>query len=134
MLEEQKEQIMHVPAALPEEQKTSDSEATLDDLLQCFTAEGVYMTERLNLLKPFLTTESLALMTQLLDSTKDEKTIGFILTSIAFTIIEERFHVFRGEYELIQKKSKRAQRQMKSNVSSEIQDKLDQIIVKEESL
>lgn len=115
-----------------EESKNDDDLPTLDDLLQCFTADGTFKQEHMALLRGFLTPESLTSMDSLISSTTDATTIGFILTSIAFTIIEERFSVFRGEFELVQRKAKKQQRGQKASISDDIQQALDQITVKDE--
>lgn len=54
------------------------------------------------MLMPFLSSEWEEILNQLLEALEnDDNTTKFILTSVAFTIIEARFAAYRGEYELV---------------------------------
>jgi hypothetical protein len=67
----------------PEAKKTEELPA-LDDLLQCFTAEGIFNKKHMSLLRGFLTADSLALLDTLLASIEtNEQAYGYILTMIA---------------------------------------------------
>lgn len=119
----------------PREEKAKDCEElpALDDLLQCFSAEGQFETKHKDLLKGFLTAESQKVLADLLVKQTSETIQSFILTQVCLMIFEQRFAVFKGEWELVSKKSRKAVRSQKQkSVDPEVQQSLDLIICAEE--
>ena len=100
------------------EKKPTNELPALDDLLQCFSAEGVFEHEHMALIRGFLTDDSLNVLDSLLEANKGSpQMVGFILTFVATLIFEERFSVYKGEWELVQKKAKRKTRGLRGEVS-----------------
>lgn len=95
---------------------SKDKLPALDDLLQCFTAEGLFQAKHKDLLMGFLTGASQADLKLLLLGTDVE--ISFILTAVAVLIFEERFSVYKGEWELVMMKAKKKMRTMKDQITA----------------
>merc|ERR1712188_68120 len=60
----------------------------LDDLLQCFTAEGLFNSQHKSLLLGFLTADGKTALESLLQD-KDQSTVSYILTILCINIFEE---------------------------------------------
>lgn len=115
-----------------EEKKIENApEATLDDLLICFGVSGIFKTEFIILLRPFLTKESYSLMNQMLSEYSNLNEKDYIRTSVAYIIIEERFSVYKGEFEMIRHKSMKTLKELRKNINPEILERLEQITLKE---
>ena len=105
---------------------------TLDDILQCFTLEGIFEKEHKALLTGFLTPDSRKLFEELLEKFKDdENSTAFILSTVANLIFEERFTVFKGEWELVQRKLKKKNKSIKGQVNSDAIERVENIAVVE---
>lgn len=111
----------------------TDELPALDDLLQCFTADGVFEQKNKDLLRGFLTDDSLKILDELLAKFAGNNTaIGYVLSVTCNLIFEERFAVFKGEWELIQRKLKKCAREAKSKVDDSTLEQLEQMQCKEE--
>ena len=124
--------------AKPEEEKKvnkpeTDELPALDDLLQCFTADGVFEEKHMKLLRGFLTDDSLKILDELLAKFAGNPTIiGYVLSVTCNLIFEERFGVFKGEWELMQRKLKKSARNTKSLVEESVLEQLEQMQCKDE--
>lgn len=98
---------------------------TIDDLLQCFTFEGLFKEEYKKLLKGFLNLDSWNMVEDLLQKYSDSNTKNYVLTTVCLLIFEERFDVFKGEWELVHKKAKKSTRAVASKINQSAKDALD---------
>ena len=127
-MQEEKEEVTK-----PVEHQQTNELPTLEDLLQSFTAEGVFQEKHKNLLRGFLTEASLKILDDLLSRLAgNSSAIGFVLSLTCNLIFEERFQVFEGEWSLMQRKLKSKTRSQKSQIEAEVVDLIEQLECKQE--
>ena len=79
-----------------------------------------------------MTDDSLKILEDILAKFAGNPTIiGYVLSVICNLIFEERFAVFKGEWELIQRKLKKSARGAKSQVEESVLEQLEQIQCKD---
>ena len=89
----------------------------MDDILNKFTVEGLFDAQHKDLLKPFLTEESRTHLDEILAKAEHASFVEYILTRVVMLILQERFPDFKGEWELIIKKTRKAINPIKAKAS-----------------
>ena len=93
------------PPTKQEEKKMPIDLPDHSDIVKCFNADGNFMAEHKSLLMKFLTKESIELLDKMLMENPGET--EHILTQVALMVLQDKFAVYKGEWELVAKKAKK---------------------------
>ena len=93
----------------------------LDDLLNKFNVEGLFGSAHRDILKAFLTLDSQLHLDELLQKPENAAFGEYILTKVVILILDHHFSDFKGEWELIVRKAKKAINPIKQATTDELQ-------------